>query len=122
MVAEHVVAVVSVEPHFGVLIGDARRAEVYLRLHVPEHRCKDCTTKTVLEVRARLRQVRATFASDAAVPCTFKVTKLSDEFTFAAFREKNADAVLLFSVLDERLRLATDDSEPPAGSQLVYLS
>lgn len=52
----------------------------------------------------------------------FKVTHLSDEFTFEAFREKNADAVPLFYVLDERLRLATDDSEPPAGSQLVYLS
>lgn len=53
---------------------------------------------------------------------SFKVTQLSEEFDWSAFRETNPDAMPMFFVHNERLRLAVSESEPPLGAQVVYLT
>ncbi len=52
----------------------------------------------------------------------FKVTQLTEAFGFEAFREKNAEALPLFFVKDDHLRLIEAGTLPPVGAQVVYLS
>lgn len=53
---------------------------------------------------------------------SFKVTQLSEEFGWGAFRETNPEAMPMFFVHNERLRPITNEIEPPLGSQVVYLT
>lgn len=51
----------------------------------------------------------------------FKATHLTGEFGWAAFQERNPDALVLFVVADGRLQPLEAGAEPPAGGALVWL-
>ena len=53
---------------------------------------------------------------------SFKVTSLSEEFGYEAWREQNPEALALFYVHNERLRVIDEKAEAPTGAQLVHLS
>ena len=51
----------------------------------------------------------------------FRTTQLTAEFDGAAFRERNPDALLLFSVGSRGLAGAGDEGSLPADGRLVYM-
>jgi hypothetical protein len=51
----------------------------------------------------------------------FKVTQLSDQFTFEQLREQNPGAMFLFYVYQQKLGILSQGAEAPADSKVVYL-
>ena len=50
----------------------------------------------------------------------FKTTSLTETFDIDAFREKQPEAVVLFTIREGRLRPVVDSDKPAPGDMLLY--
>ena len=69
--------------------------------------------------RATYRKLSSRFWGGGA----FKTTSISESYGWVELRDKNPNAMFLFSLTGSgRLQVLTDDSTPPNGSKVIYLT